>query len=80
MKFIFTVKVKDKHNPPIFNEKLDRGILAIYIIEIKSINEDDLQNPMIISKLLDQARELSEDWIEVNYETIKENEIDNKIF
>jgi hypothetical protein len=69
MELKFTVKIKDEQNPPIFNEKLGKGVLQTFIVNFKDVTEEDLENnPQFIRQLYEMMDKFKEDWIEVKYE------------
>jgi hypothetical protein len=75
MEIKYTVKIKDKHNPPVFDVSLGKGVLATQIVDFKTIQtEQQAQSPMFQIKVFDVAKELLEDWVEVKFEVVKKVE------
>lgn len=69
MELKFTVKIRDEQNPPVFDDRLGKGVLYTVVIDFKGITDDDiLNNPMFLNQLSDIKNKLKEDWIEVLYE------------
>lgn len=69
MELKFTVKIRDEQNPPVFDDRLGKGVLHTVVIDFKGITDDDiLNNPMFLNQLSDIKNKLKEDWIEVLYE------------
>jgi hypothetical protein len=71
MEIKYTVKIKDKHNPPVFDVSLGKGVLATQIVDFKTIQT---QSPIFQIKVFDVAKELLEDWVEVKFEVVKKVE------
>lgn len=71
MEIKFTIKIKNKHNAPVFNEELGKGVLATYTIDYKGVTEENIKNnPMLLTSLIEKSEEIMRDWIEVTYETV----------
>jgi hypothetical protein len=71
MELKFTIKIKDAQNPPVFNEKLGKGVLQTIVVDFKDATEDDLKNnPSFCVHLLEMIDKFKEDWIEVDYEKV----------
>ena len=69
MELRFTIKIKDKQNPPIFNEELGKGVLQTIIVDFKGATEEDLEhNPQFMRQIYEMMDKFKEDWIEVKYE------------
>lgn len=65
MEIKYTIRIKDKHNPPAFNEEMGKGVLATQIADFKGAVEEDLKNLQLQRQIHELAEELLKDWIEV---------------
>lgn len=71
MEILFTIKIKDAQNPPVFDHKLGKGVLERIIIDFKGATEEDLKNnPQFNRQFIETINKLKEDWIEVNHEVL----------
>jgi hypothetical protein len=69
MELKFTIKIKDEQNPPIFNQELGKGVLAIIIVDFIGATDEDLDNnPRFIRQVHQMMDEFKEEWIQVKYE------------
>ena len=69
MELLFTIKIKDEQNPPIFKEELGKGVLQTIVVDFKGATEEDLENnPQFITHVYEMIDNFKEDWIEVKYE------------
>ena len=70
MEIKYTIKIKDKQNPPTFDERLGKGIVEERIVDFKDATEDDLKKPMFLKHVYDLAEELKNEWFEVKFEIV----------
>lgn len=64
----FTIKIKNKHNPPVFDKRLGKGVVATVTINYPKNTEKDLKdNPMFALSVVEKAQEYLNDYFEVNY-------------
>ncbi len=71
MEIKYTVKIKDEQDPPVFDEKLGKGVLATQVAVFKNFTEDDLKSPMFQRHIYELGEKMKNDWIEVDFEIIK---------
>jgi len=66
-KVVYTVKVKEKHNPPVFNEKLGDtpGVVAIHTDTYSDETLKKISKRRIAFRICDQMTELLEEYFEV---------------
>lgn len=71
MEIKFTIKIKDEKNPPVFNDKLGKGVLGTVVVDFKGATEDDFKNnPMLWKQIHEMMDDLIEEWVEVKYEKV----------
>lgn len=73
MEIEFTINVKEKHNPPVFNKELGKGVVAKVTIDFKGATEKNYEHPRFLQAVYDEARELLDDYFEVTFDTTKFN-------
>ena len=73
MEIEYTVKIKDKHNPPVFDEELGKGVVAKVTIDFKDANEDDYKHLRFIRAVYERGEELMDDYFEVTFDLTKFN-------
>lgn len=73
MKILYTIQVRDKHNPPEFKEGMGKGSLIEMSAEFKGATEEDLKDPEFVKQILETGQEQLADYIEVIWK-IKEDE------
>ena len=75
MEIEYTIRIREKHNPPEFKEGLGKGVVAIQSFEYKKIKtEKDLNEPSVQRHIFEFSKELLEDWFEVIPTVIKKKE------
>jgi len=71
MELKFTVKIKNKYNPPIFNKELGKGVLQTLIVDFKDATDKDLEdNPFFLRQIHEAMDWLKADYIEVKYKKL----------
>lgn len=71
MEIRYTIKIKDKHNPPEFKKGMGKGVLSTQDCVYNTIiTEDDANSYAFQSHVIEFSRELLEDWFEVVAEVI----------
>jgi hypothetical protein len=69
MKIRYTIKIKDKHNPPDF--KFGKGVVATQVCSYKDIKtEKDLKNISFQIHVLEWSKKLLEEYFEVVPEVV----------
>jgi len=68
MEIKYTIKIKDEHNPPIFDKKLGKGVLATQIADFKGATEEDLKTPNFQRQIFELSEKLKNEWFEVVFE------------
>jgi hypothetical protein len=68
MEIKYTIRIKEKHNPPTFKEELGKGVVATQIADFKVANEKDLGEPNLQRQIFELAEKLKNEWFEVVFE------------
>jgi hypothetical protein len=68
----YTIKIKDKHNPPTFDEKLGQGVVSKVVVTFKGATEENLKSPLFQRQVFEQAEEFLKDWFEVTFKQVED--------
>jgi len=74
MEIEYTIKIKDKHNPPEFKEGLGKGVLMTVIADFKGLTKEDMENdPVVQLQITELAEHQLKEYVEVSYK-VKDDE------
>jgi len=73
MEIKYTIKIKNKHNPPVFDKKLGKGVVATVNVEFKGAKDENLKSPLFIRQLYEQSQEFLNDYFEVTYKKVRKH-------
>lgn len=62
MEIEYVVKIKEKHNPPVFDKQLGKGVVAKIVIDYKDV---DVNQPMFQKHLYEKANDFLNEYFEV---------------
>ncbi len=71
MEIKYTIRIKEAQKPPVFDDKLGKGVLATQVVIFKGATEEDLKSPSFQRQIYEQGEQMKKEWIEVDYEIIK---------
>ena len=75
MEIKYTIKIKDKHNPPVFDSRLEKGVVATVVVNFKGADEKEyLHSPSFQMQVHDQAKKFLNDYFEVTFDKVVEEE------
>ncbi len=67
----FHMRIKPEHNPPVFDEKLGKGVIATVEVEYPGVSLEDFKNSVPHQKeVYDQAEKLLKNYFEVIKEVV----------
>lgn len=72
MEVRYTIKIRDKHNPPEFKEGEGKGVLVTQDVAYKTIKtETDINDPSFQRHVFEYSQDLLNEWFEVVITTVK---------
>ena len=66
MEIEYTIKIKDKHKSPIFNDELGKGVVAKVTIDFKQATEENYKHPKFLQAVYARGREILDEYFEVS--------------
>lgn len=75
MEIKYTIRIKEEQNPPTFDERLGKGVLATQIAVFKGATKKDLDTPAFQAQIFELAEKIKNEWIEVVFEVNKNHKI-----
>lgn len=78
MEIEYTVKINNRHNPPIFNKELGKGVLMKVIVDFKGATKKDLKSPLFLRQMYEQAEKFRDDWVDVDFKPKNHKQKKNK--